>query len=296
MTSDPGDVADDIGLKLRHVDSATDEWPVRYLSSIYVSEENRLRDVFHIDGPRVLTFNNLLKYNLFPLAQLLSDLLKIGRKGLGCPVEFEFSVDLASDSKQKHRFHILQVKPMSASTTYFNLEITQTEIDAALCFSTLSMGNGIRRDIKDIVYIKPDRFDPSKTETIAREIGHINAKLLNLKRPYLIIGPGRWGSFDPFLGIPVKWSEICGAGTIVELRNTQINADPSHGTHFFQQLTSQGLFYVTITEGKAGFVQWWELETFPCVSQNRYLCHIKLPEFLTIKCDGRTSRCVVLKN
>jgi CheY-like chemotaxis protein len=294
MTSDSGDAADDIGLKQRHVDNATDEWPIRYLSSVYVAEENRLRDTFHLDGPRVLTFNNLLKYNLFPLAQLLSDLLEVGRKGLGCPAEFEFSVDLASDSKQKHRFHILQVKPMSANTTYFKLEITQTEIDVALCFSTLSMGNGIRRDIKDIVYIKPDRFDPSKTKTIAQEIGRINAKLFNQKRPYLIIGPGRWGSFDPFLGIPVKWSEICGAGVIVELRNTQISADPSHGTHFFHQLTSQGLFYITITEGKTGFVQWQGLEKFPCVSQSRHLCHIKLPEFLTIKCDGRTSRCVVL--
>ena len=296
MTSDPGDVANDIGLKLRNVGSATDEWPVRYLSSVYISEENRLRDAFHLDGPRVLTFNNILKYNLFPLAQLLSDLLELGRKGLGCPVEFEFSVDLTSDSRRKHRFHILQVKPMSASTTYFNLEITQPEMDTALCFSTLSMGNGIRRDIKDIIYIKPDRFDPSKTQIIAREIGRINAELFSQKRPYLIIGPGRWGSFDPFLGIPVKWKEICGAGTIVELRNTQISADPSHGTHFFHQLTSRGLFYITITEGKAGFVHWQWLEKLACASQSRYLCHVQLPEFLTIKCDGRTSRCVVLKN
>jgi DNA-binding response OmpR family regulator len=296
MTSDLGDVASDTGLKPRNVDSATDEWPVRYLSSVYIPEENRLRDAFHLNGPRVLTFNNILKYNLFPLAQLLSDLLELGRKGLGCPVEFEFSVDLTSDSKRKHRFHILQVKPMSASTTYFNLEITQTEMDTALCFSTLSMGNGIRRDIKDIVYIKPDRFDPSKTRIIAREIGRINAELFSRKRPYLIIGPGRWGSFDPFLGIPVKWTEICGAGTIVELRNTQISADPSHGTHFFHQLTSRGLFYITITEDKAGFVRWRLLEKLSCASQSRYLCHVRLPDFLTIKCDGRTSRCVVLKN
>jgi hypothetical protein len=285
----------EFGLTKRNVDCAYDEWPVRYLSSVYVSDEHRLRDGTHLNGPRVLTFNNLLKHNTFPLPQLITDLLELGRKGLGCPVEFEFSVDLASEPKRNHRFHILQVKPMSASTTFFNIEITQTDITRALCFSTQSMGHGIRRDIHHIIYVKPETFDSAKTGLIAQEIAHINAELFSRKRPYLLIGPGRWGSFDPFLGIPVKWNDICGASTIIELRNSQISADPSHGTHFFHQLTSRDLFYITITEDKIGFVRWPRLENLPCVSQSKYLCHIRLPEFLVVKCDGRTSRCVVLE-
>lgn len=295
MTSDPEKAVDGIGigLELRDVDGASDEWPVRYLSSVFIPEEKRIRDAAHLDGPRILTFNNILKYEMFPLAQLLTDLLELGRNGLGCPVEFEFSVDLASESGLKHRFHILQVKPMSASTTYFNLEITPAEIEIAICFSTQALGNGIRRDIKDIIYVRPDRFDPAKTETIAREISRINADFFAEKRPYLLIGPGRWGSFDRFLGIPVKWNDINGAGAIVELRNSQISADPSYGTHFFHQLTSKGLFYITISENLAGFVDWRRLERIPCHRRSEYLRHLRLSDSLVVKCDGRTSRCAV---
>lgn len=282
-----------VGLEKRYVDAAIDEWPVRFLSSVYIAEEDRLRDAAHLDGPRILSFNNLLKYDMVAVAPLLTDLLEIGRKGLGCQVEFEFSLNFSSESNEKHQMHILQVKPMAASATYVDLKITTSEIDRALCFSVQSLGNGIRQDISDILYIKPENFDPTKTKFIASEISKINRELCDQKSPYLLIGPGRWGSFDHFLGIPVKWKDICGAGAIIELRNDQINADPSYGSHFFHQITSRGLFYITISEGQAGFVNWQHLYELPCVQLNKYLCHVRLSDCLTVKCNGRTSRCIV---
>lgn len=282
------------GLEHRRVDMAADEWPVQYLSSAYIGEENRFRDGAHFNGPRVLTFNNILKYNQFPLAQLLSDLLELGRKGTGCPVEFEFSMDLAAHPGLRHQFHVLQVKPMTTGGS--RLDISAAEVDCALCYSTQSLGNGECSTIKDILYVKPDQFDPSQTLTIAQEIGRINSELFAQKRTYLIIGPGRWGSFDPLLGIPVKWRDICGAGVIVELFNGRIQADPSHGSHFFHQITSRGLFYLTISEGLSGFINWQRLSRLTCVQQGKYLCHVRLPYFLTVKCDGRRSRCVILDN
>jgi hypothetical protein len=282
-----------ISLIRRAVDEAGDEWPVRCLASIYIAEENRLRNGSHLAGPKVLTFDRVLKNDLLPLPQMLDDLLELGRKGLGCPVEFEFAANLCAKGDERSQFYILQIKPMSAGEVPFENDIAPAEIEPALCFSTQALGHGQNRKIRDIVFVTPDRFDPAKTAVIAGEIGKVNAGLSQAQRPYLLIGPGRWGSFDHWLGIPVKWGDISGVGAIIELRNDNLKADPSHGTHFFHHITSRGLPYLTITEGQTDFISWSRLNGYAMVQTTPYLTHVRLDQPLSVKCDGRTSRCVI---
>ena len=281
-------------LEKREVDDAEEEFPVRTLASTYVREEHRIRDTAYIPGPKILTFAQVLKYNTFPLAPLLCDLLDLGRKGMGCPVEIEFSVDLSPDKQRKSHFFFLQMRPMVADEQRFEVEITPKEVERAFCHSTQALGNGKNEQIADIVYVKPDAFEIKATVQIAEDIGQINAGLLKEKRLYLLIGPGRWGSADRWLGIPVQWRHISGVGAMIELRNEKLKADPSQGSHFFQNITSLGIHYITVTEGSEDYLDWEWLNSFRAIQETTYLRHIRLEKSLILKIDGRKSQCVII--
>ncbi len=278
------------------MDDAENEFPIKTLASTYVPEEDRIRDTGYIPGPKILTFAQVLKYDIFPLPQLLSDLLTLGRKGMGCPIEIEFSVDLSPDKKRKSDFNFLQIRPMVADEDRFEVEITSEELDKAFCRSTQALGNGKNEKIADIVYVKPDVFETKATVQIAEEIGQINAGLLKDKRPYLLVGPGRWGSADRWLGIPVQWRHISGVGAIIELRNEKLKADPSQGSHFFQNITSLGIDYVTVTEGPESEdrFDWQWLSSLPVVRETPFLRHVRVEKPLILKIDGRKSQCVII--
>ncbi len=281
-------------VELRHVDEAANEGPVMRLASTYVPDEHRIRDTAHGDGIKVLTFAQVLKYDTFPLAPLLSDLLALGREGMGCAVEFEFSIDLSNDPDLPSTFNILQMRPMSAGGDHLEIAITPGEIEKALCFSTQAMGHGRSATIGDIVFVRPETFDPEYMPAIAEAIAEVNQRLSAENRPYLLMGPGRWGSFDRWLGIPVKWADIRGVGAIVEIRNKSLKADPSHGSHFFQQITADGIPYLTVTEDCQDRIGWDMLESLPNLKKNTYLGEVRLPIPLTVKCDAKQSRAVIL--
>jgi len=286
----------DSNLEKRDVDDAEKEFPVRALAGTYVPEEDRIRDTGYMPGPKVLTFAQVLRHHIFPLPDLLSDLLLLGRKGMGCPVEIEFSVDLPEDKNRKGEFSFLQMRPMVADEERFSVEITPEEFSRAFCRSTTALGNGKNEEIKDIVYVKPDAFDAGATVRIAEEIGQINAQLLKENRRYLLIGPGRWGSADRWLGIPVQWRHISGVGAIIELRNRQLKADPSQGSHFFQNITSLGIDYITVTEdgGSEDYFDWSWVRSIPTVQETTFLRHVTMEKPLVIKIDGRKSQCVII--
>jgi CheY-like chemotaxis protein len=294
------DVPDDlyfkrgINVEQRHVDDAENEGPVQRLAGTYVSAENRIRDTVHIPGSRVLTFAPVLKYNSFPLPGLLKDLLAMGRDGMGCPVEFEFSINLTGHNDNKGTFNILQMRPMSAGEDLHDVEVSVEDAANALCYTTQALGHGRKQTMADIVFVRPDTFDPANTVAIAQSIAAVNQALLKEKRPYLLMGPGRWGSFDRWLGIPVKWHDINGVGAIVEIRNDTLKADPSHGSHFFQNITANGIPYLTVSEGNNDFIRWEHLQALPIVSTNSHLSHVRLQQPLVLKCDGRHSRAAVL--
>ncbi|MCF8143034.1 MAG: phosphoenolpyruvate synthase/pyruvate phosphate dikinase [Deltaproteobacteria bacterium] len=286
----------DSNLEKRDLDDAENEFPVKTLASTYVPEEDRIRDTGYMPGPKVLTFAQVLKHHIFPLPDLLSDLLTMGRKGMGCPVEIEFSVELTPDKDHKNEFIFLQMRPMVADEERFNVEITPQDLDRAFCRSSTALGNGKNEEITDIIYVKPDAFDAGATVQIAEEIGQINAGLSKEKRKYLLIGPGRWGSADRWLGIPVQWRHISGVGAIVELRNKQLKADPSQGSHFFQNITSLGIDYITVTEDAESedYLDWNWIRSIPAVQETTFLRHATMEKPLIIKIDGRKSRCVII--
>jgi hypothetical protein len=229
-------IYEDANLEKRDVGDADEEAPVQLLASTYIPDEHRIRDSAHMPGYRVLTFAQVLKYGQFPLAEVLSEVLALGQEGMGCPVELEFSVNLPRGTESKPEFAFLQLRPMTARADLLQVEISDDEIARAFCASTHALGNTETNDMADIIYVKPDDFDSGQTQQIAREIGELNSGLVKASRKYLLIGPGRWGSADRWLGIPVSWAEICGVGAIVEIASSQLRADPSQGSHFFHNI------------------------------------------------------------
>ncbi|MBT8374354.1 MAG: PEP/pyruvate-binding domain-containing protein, partial [Deltaproteobacteria bacterium] len=285
---------DDATLTKLEIDDASDHAPVINFSSTYIPEENRIRDTGNVSGYPVLTFASILKYESFPLPQILTEILKIGRKGMGSPVEIEFSVNIDFNKEKKPEFSLLQIRPMAISMHNRDVEITKKDIDSAFCFSTMALGNGKFKDISDIIYVRPDTFDPARTVEIAGEIGKFNRQMVQQNRKYLLIGPGRWGSADRWLGIPVTWNNISGIAAVVETTADNLKADPSQGSHFFHNITSLGISYLTIKENSKDFLDLKWLKSLSPESETHYLRHVKIDRPITLKIDGKKSRAVLI--
>jgi hypothetical protein len=286
-------VDDSVTLARREVFDALAEPPVRTLCSTYIPAEGRIRDSIRPSGTPVVTFYPVLKHRLFPLAEMLTDLLRIGEEGMGSPVEMEFCLNLPEGRNRKPEFAILQLRPMGAREELMRVDISDDEIRRSLIYSRQALGNTIAHDIRDIVLVKRDTFDPAQTAAMAGQIGKINAKLVDLKRKYLLIGPGRWGSADRWLGIPVRWEEICGVGAIVEADHPRMQAEPSQGSHFFHNISTLGINYLTALESKGDRIDWQWLDNRPATMDTGHVCLIRLEQPLVLKVDGRQSRAVV---
>jgi hypothetical protein len=217
----------------------------------------------------------------------------MGQEGMGCPVELEFSVNLCQDKDCQPEFAFLQLRPMTARAELGQVEISEAEVKRAFCYSSSALGNAEKVDIEDILYVKPEVFDPSQTVHVAQEIGKINSILLKAGRRYLLIGPGRWGSADRWLGIPVSWAEISAVGAMVETSSPQLKADPSQGSHFFHNITTLGINYVTISDKNKDFLDFEWLTSQPLADQTQFVAHVKLDQPFILKVDGRSSRCVM---
>lgn len=289
----------DVTLDRLDIDDAGKHIPVQLLSSTYLPEDQRIRDTFQVPGHHVLTFASILKYQSLPVPEIISDLLDMGRSGMGCPVEMEFSINLRNRQEQKAAFAVLQIRPMVAYHHELGMEatdeISKEDINQAVCFSTNAMGNGVVTDISDIIFVDPDSFNPAHTVRLAGQIGKINAGLIKDRRKYLLIGPGRWGSADRWLGIPVTWRDISGVGVIIETTAKNLQADPSQGTHFFHNIISMGISYLTVSPMKKDFIDWNWLTSIKNQTGSNSIRHIKLEKPLTIKIDGRKSQAVILK-
>jgi len=292
---DEGNFNDTATLEQLPVDEAIGHPAVRQLCSTYDPEEHRIRDVCDSRGFPVLTFANILKYGQFPLAEILRAILDLGQKGMGCPVEIEFSMTLPAGKKQRPEFSLLQIRPMAITQQSQRVEINEEDIAAALCYSSMALGNGRFEDIVDVVYVKPESFDPALTVQIAGEIGPVNRKLESEQRKYLLIGPGRWGSADRWLGIPVTWNDISGVGAMIETTADTLKADPSQGSHFFHNITSLGISYLNVLHHGRDFIDWNWIKSLPAVEETEHLRHVRLDFPLTLKIDGKTSRAVVMK-
>ena len=285
------DVEDDASLVRLEIDEATSHFPLSLLCGTYIHEEQRIRPSLRPNGTPVLTFGNVLKGKSFPFPQVLTRILDLGRKGMGGPVEIEFAVDL---KKRGAVFAILQIRPLVLDRYQRRVEISQTDLNTASCVSSMALGNGWLDDIVDIVYVKPESFDPGKTIAIAEEISRVNHQLKIGDKRYLLIGPGRWGSADPWLGVPVKWKDISSVKVIVEIDSEKLKATPSQGAHFFHNITSMGISYLTVQHGHDSHLDWAWLTSLPVVTEHTYVKHVASPVPLLIKVDGKKSSAVII--
>ncbi len=265
-------------------------------ASVYDASANIVKPGLHINGPRIIDFSYILQYDQVPLAVTLKRLLEIMRSALGTPVEIEFSLDLSKDQAGKAYFYILQVKPLVRTTESAVVDASAVEKGDLMLYSDRSMGNGIIEEIRDIVYVVPERFDKMQTRLIAKEIHALNAEMKKKGTRYILIGPGRWGSSDPFLGIPVDWSAISEARVIIEAGLKDFNVDASLGSHFFHNITSMNIGYVTVSNrSKEAFIKYDYLSSFEAANETEYLRHITLSDPVTVLMDGRKSESLVTK-
>jgi len=283
---------DDPNLERLAIDDHPDCPPVRMLSSTYYPQEHRIRDGLQSGGLPVVTFAGILKYRELPLPEVLVELLEIGRRGMGCPVEIEFAVDLAAGARPV--FDLLQIRPMAVARQKLNVQLSEEDRERAICFSSMALGNGQIQDIEDIIFVDPEAFDVTRTVEIAAEVGRLNKRLADCNRRYLLIGPGRWGSADRWLGIPVKWTDISAVRAVVETATEALRADPSQGSHFFHNITSLDISYLTASDNRRDFVDWNWLKAQPAEASTAHIRHVRLPRPLTIKIDGKKSEGVVI--
>ncbi|MCB2218220.1 PEP/pyruvate-binding domain-containing protein [Desulfofustis glycolicus] len=277
-----------------NVQDVAPDLPVQLLASTYIPDEHRIRDV-DMPGVKILTFAQILKYSAYPLGDILLELLAIGRSGMGSEVEIEFAVQLGPTLAES-TFYLLQIRPMVTGAERVDVVIHPEDAETAIVYSTQSLGHGQITTIRDIIYVKPDTFDTTATRDIAREIGQLNRQLVTEKRHFLLVGPGRWGTNDHWLGIPVQWSDISNVQAIVEVRNRQLRADPSQGSHFFQNLTSLGIPYLTVDENNGSKeadgqdrIDWQWLQQAAPTHDGRWVRHLRLQRPLSVTCDGRSS-------
>lgn len=268
---------------------------IRYLAGTYHLQDHRIRDFFQQDGSPVMTFASILKHGTIPLPKALMQILEIGRKGMASPVEIEFAVNLPLAEGETPDLHLLQIRPMPMCQQNAEIEINSQDIADAAIYSDSAMGNGRIEEITDIVYVDPDTFDSTKTVEIASEIGRINGQMIQANRRYLLIGPGRWGSADRWLGIPVVWHDISGVSAIIEAAIEKLAVDPSQGTHFFHNITSSGISYITVSRNGSHHIDWEWLKSTTPVNETTYLKHIRFDTPRSLKIDGVRGVAVLLK-
>ncbi|MBN1566477.1 MAG: histidine kinase [Acidobacteria bacterium] len=269
---------------------------LRSLASTYSPENDALYDGMSRTGLRVVSFAPILRNKVFPLARIIELLMDMGSWGMGTPVEMEFAVSLSVRSGQPKEFALLQLRPLGLSKESDPLQIEDIAKEKLICRSTQVLGHGMTSDIYDIVFVDVERFQRAKSLDAAYEVMYFNESLVAQHRPYLLIGVGRWGSLDPWLGIPVKWDQISGAKVIVEAGFRDMEVDPSQGSHFFHNITSFRISYFTVNSTtQDGFIDWEWLRTNPVVEERQFVRHIRLEHPVVAKVDGHQNKGIILK-
>jgi hypothetical protein len=265
------------------------------VASTYSADNHAVYDGVSRPGPRVVTFAPMLKHNIFPLATILDVLVRAGEDALGNPVEIEFAVRLPRGDEPAE-FGFLQIRPLTLARDHQDLRVDEVDAAQLLCRSTRVLGNGQIENLYDIVVVDSHRFERSRSQEVARSVAHFNARLNEENRPYLLIGVGRWGSNDPWLGIPVEWDEIAGARAIVEAGFRDFRVTPSQGSHFFQNLTAFQVGYFTVNpDAGEGSVDWEWLAEQSAVEEQGCVRHLQFSQPLRVVMNSRSSQGVIFK-
>lgn len=286
----------DVLVQRYDLEIAEGDQTLNFVGSTYSAENDAVYDGISRHGSRVVTFAPILKHKAFPLAEILDLLLELGTWGMGVPIEIEFAVNLKVEHNSPKEFALLQMRPLVISHESEELDVEPDDSTQLFCYSEQVLGNGVIGNLYDIVVIDVQKFDRAKSREAAIEVSQINTKLVNERKPYLLIGVGRWGSLDPWLGIPVTWDQIAGAAAIVESGFKDLNVTPSQGSHFFQNLTSFRIGYFTVNSSvNLGFIDWDWLRDQPAEQELIYTRHIRFDKPITVKINGHKNRGIIVK-
>ncbi len=282
-------------LKLRIKDAENDN-VLKLVASTFDYDSHQVMEGTLSSGKKLITFSQVLNHNTFPLSEILQLVLEIGQREMGKPVEIEFAVNLDLPKGEQKVFSLLQIRPIVGKNETVNLKLEDIRNEDTILISTSALGNGIIKGISDFVYVKPDSFNAAKSPDIAKHLEVLNDKFRAENRFYVLVGPGRWGSSDPWLGIPVRWPQISASRVIVESGLAHYRIDPSQGTHFFQNLTSFRVGYFTINPYiRQGYYDVDFLNTFPALYEDEYIRHIRFDKSFRIEIDGKRNIGVVYK-
>ncbi|MGL1891851.1 MAG: hypothetical protein OCD02_09505 [Spirochaetaceae bacterium] len=284
-------------LVLLNISEAEKHGSLKHCVSVYDQQNDRIVPGLSAAGPRILNFANILKYDYIPLAKTLEIILNTIKEAFGSPVEIEFAVDLNEAENGLPTFYLLQTKPMVESRGSIHFDLEQFGKSEALLYTETSLGNGEIKDIFDIIYVDKDAFDKLKTLEMVKEIEYLNRLMVDQKRPYILIGPGRWGTRDQFLGIPVNWAQISNAKIIVEISLDNFPLDSSLGSHFFHNITSMNIGYFSVNNKKeAEFLNWDRLYKEELINETKYFKHVRFRKPLRILMDGKEKKSIITWN
>jgi hypothetical protein len=286
----------EIGLVKLKMAEAEQHGVLNYLGSTYSPDNDRIYPGIGRKGTRIITFDPILKSKIFPLGEILQYLLKLGSGAMNVPVEVEFAVEMSSDPAKPHEFRFLQIRPMMVETSFEDVSEYEGEDQQIFCKSDQALSNGRIEGIRDIVFVRSDNFERVNMIHMADHVGKYNQKLKDESLPYILVGPGRWGTSDRWLGIPTKWDQVSSARVIIEADYGDFVVEPSFGTHFFQNLITFSIAYLTINSAsKYNFFDWDWLNSIKPVSETEYVRHVRLEQPLNILIDGRNGKAVIVK-
>jgi hypothetical protein len=288
--------APDTFVQRHDLTEAESDGTLYHVGSTYSPENETVYDGISRSGRRVVTFAPILKHKVFPLPEILDLVLEMGTWGMGTPVEIEFAVGMEVAPGLPKDFAFLQIRPLVLSREIEELRLPDIPPEDILCRSSHVLGNGSFRGIHDIVVVDIERFDRTRSKETAMQIAELNARLIGRRRPYVLIGVGRWGSMDPWLGVPVTWDQINGACAIVESGFRDFDVTPSQGSHFFQNITSFRVGYFTVSDmAHTGFIDWEWLRAQPAEAEFEHARHLHFEDPLTVRINGQSNLGIIMK-
>ncbi len=290
----------DVGLIKLNMAEAEKDGVLKYVGSTYSADNDRIYSGIGRKGTRIITFDPILKSKLLPLDEILEYMLRLGSSAMNVPVEMEFAVDFNAQPGKPHDFHFLQIRPMLVADSFEDVSVFDDDGDGdgddIFCRSSQALSNGRIEGIRDIVYVRNDNFKRVNMARMADQVGRFNQQFKDASIPYMLIGPGRWGTSDHWLGIPTKWDQISSARVIVETNYGDFVVEPSFGTHFFQNLITFQIGYLTINDStENNSFDWDWLNSIETVSETEYIRHVRLRQPMNILIDGRHGKAVVIK-
>ena len=266
---------------------------LRHVASTFDMQSMRLTDSPLAEGIKVVTFAHILKYDTFPLAEILNRLLEIGQREMKTCVEIEFAANLDRGGRLSI-FNVLQIRPIANAAAETSYDWSKVDTSQAIVYSESALGTGVVEGVTDVVYLRPEAFDPAKTQIMAEQVTRLNSSMREQGRGYVLAGFGRWGSSNPWLGVPVKWSDISEAKVIVECGLDNFRIEPSQGTHFFQNMTSFGVGYITVNPYAGdGYLSFERLDAMPAVYETEFLRQVRFEQPLEICIDGVNNKGII---